>query len=378
MLGLGFQPIGKQFPIFLNPETKEEYALARSYQHSGDEYQLIHSQPETTIEEDLYFRDLTINAMAMDEHGTIIDPYNGMDDIKNKVLRHVNEDFFPSDPIRVLRTARFAARYKDIGFSIAPETQEIMTAMLEEDALLNVHPERLWKELSRGLMSDDPAAYIESLRDTGALKHLLPEVDVLFGVPQRAEHHPEVDTGLHTLMTLNKAAELGGDLSVRFAALVHDLGKGLTDPNQWPKHPGHEELGVPPIKDISKRLSVPRHISKLATHVAKYHLQAHTAQQLNPKTIVKLFERTGALKSPETFDKFLQAVQADAQGRLGFENRPYPQKDFLRNALNAVRGVEAQPLIKEGFEGERLVEKLYRRRIVAVKAAIKNYDVTPD
>ncbi len=368
LLSAGYTQVGADFPVFLHPKTREEYALARTEKKTGTGYHGFDSRfdPSVTLDEDLARRDLTINAIAEDEFGVLHDPYQGQKDIDRRILRHVT-DAFTEDPLRVLRVARFLSRLKPLGFCVAEETLELMRRITVSGELQSLTTERVWKEISLALLSPEPAAFFECLREVGALKILLPELDCLFGVPQRAEYHPEVDTGVHTLMVLEQSAQLSELLEVRFAALVHDLGKGCTDPKQWPRHVGHENLGIKPVKALCQRLKVPKAVQQIALNVTKYHLQAHRAFELKPATVLKLIEANDGLRRPENFGYFLLASTADARGRLGFETSAYPQADYLRQALQACREVDVQALVAQGLKGAAIGEALRQQRAEAIR-----------
>ncbi|NWG86827.1 MAG: multifunctional CCA addition/repair protein [Hydrogenophilaceae bacterium] len=340
MVHLGFRPVGKDFPVFLHPHSQEEYALARTERKTARGYKgfQVYASPEVTLEEDLIRRDLTINAMAEAADGTIIDPYGGQRDLEAKVLRHVSAAF-SEDPVRILRVARFAARFAE--FDVAPETLALMREMVasgEVDALV---PERVWQEIARGLMEARPSRMLEVLRDCGALKKLLPEVDALFGVPQDAAKHPEVDTGAHLLRVLDWAASQHHELPVRYAALVHDLGKGLTPRSRWPDHSGHEAAGMDAVREVSTRLKVPTDCKELGLAVARWHGEAHRADRLDAAALLALLEATDAFRRPERFEQFLLACADDHHGRPGYETRPFAQADRLRQALSAAQSVDA-------------------------------------
>ncbi|MEQ1064650.1 multifunctional CCA addition/repair protein [Acinetobacter sp. XH1741] len=371
MLAQGFQPVGKDFPVFLHPKTKEEYALARTERKSGQGYHGFQFFTDTTVslEDDLIRRDLTINAIAMDQDGKIYDPYGGQTDLENKVLRHVSEAF-AEDPLRVLRVARFAARYFPYGFHIAPETLQLMQTMAESGELDALTPERVWKETSRALMEHHADIYFQTLRDCGALKHLFPEIDALFGVPQRPEYHPEVDCGVHTLMSLQQACKSNYSLDVRFAVLVHDLGKALTPADELPRHIMHEERGIKPVTQLCERLKVPTQTKQLALSVCKEHLKCHQIMSLKPGTLWRLLQRLDVLRRPERVEAFVQACECDARGRLGLEDRPYPQAQFMREAMQIVRSIKVQDL-PENIKGAEIGEMLIQYRIEAL-AEFKN------
>lgn len=368
MIAAGYQQVGKDFPVFLHPETREEHALARTERKTAAGYKgfAVHASPDVTLEEDLIRRDLTINAIAQDEAGDYIDPYHGIEDINNKILRHVS-DAFVEDPVRILRVARFMARYTHLGFSVASETMALMKTMVtngEVDALV---AERVWQEMEKALSEKTPTAFITTLRDCGALQRILPELDCLFGVPQPAEHHPEIDTGIHTLMVLQQACLLSKASDVRFAALVHDLGKGTTPKEEWPNHLEHEARGAKIVVKVCQRLRIPNEFRDLAERTAHYHLHYHRALELKPSTVVKTLEQLDAYRKPDRFEKFLLACEADARGRPGFENKEFPQGDFFRQALSVSKDVDIQRFRELGYENLALAEKIRETRISAVK-----------
>jgi tRNA nucleotidyltransferase (CCA-adding enzyme) len=369
MMALGYRPVGKDFPVFLHPLTQEEYALARTERKVGKGYKgfQVFASPEVTLEEDLARRDLTVNAIARAENGELIDPYNGVSDIKSRTLRHVSPAFI-EDPLRILRVARFAARFTD--FSIAPETMELMRWMVEAGEVDALVPERVWQELSRGLMEAKPSRMFETLLDCGALKKILPEVERLWGVPQPPQHHPEVDTGVHVMMVLDYAASQNYSLPVRFAALTHDLGKGTTPQDILPRHIGHEERSVHLLRNVCNRLRVPNDCRELAHIVAKYHGKVHRAEEMRPDTLVRLLQDTDAIRQPERFREFLRACESDSRGRTGFENRPYPQAERLLKVLDAATSVDAGAVAKQFSEPEQIRQKVYEARVEAVKTAL--------
>jgi tRNA nucleotidyltransferase (CCA-adding enzyme) len=367
MLAAGFQQVGRDFPVFLHPKTKEEYALARTERKTAAGYKgfAVHTSPDVTLEDDLIRRDLTINAIAMDEDGKYIDPYGGIADIENRILRHVS-DAFLEDPVRILRIARFQARYAHLGFSIAEETMELMKEMVaagEVDALV---AERVWQEMNKALAERTPVAFITALRDCGALQKILPELDRLFGIPQPEEHHPEIDTGIHTLMVLEQACLLSADSDVRFAALLHDLGKGTTPEAEWPSHIGHEARGADIVKKVCRRLRVPNEFRDLAERTARFHLHYHRALELKPATVVKTLEQLDAFRNPGRFEKFLLASEADARGRPGYENRAFPQGAYLRQALTCASAIDIDALRDAGFENLALANKIKEARVKAI------------
>ena len=369
----GYLPVGRDFPVFLHPRTHEEYALARTERKTGPGYHgfVFRTGPEVTLEDDLSRRDLTINAMAQAEDGTLVDPWGGQADLAARVLRHVGSAF-AEDPVRILRLARFAARFTD--FSVAPETLALCRAMVEAGEVDALVPERVWQELSRGLMEARPSRMIEVLRDCGALARLLPEVDALFGVPQRADYHPEIDTGVHLMMVLDMAERLGTALPVRFACLTHDLGKATTPADILPRHLGHEGRSVKLLGPLAARLRVPVECRELAELVAREHGNLHASASFGAEALVRLFDRCDAWRRPERFEQALQACECDARGRLGFEERPYSQADRLRGALAAARAVDSGAVSAEalarGLKGPAIGQALQQARIAAVAQAL--------
>lgn len=370
MIRRGFRAVGRDFPVFLHPRTGEEYALARTERKQGRGYHgfVFHTGPDVTLAADLARRDLTINAMALTSDERLVDPYNGRIDLELGILRHVS-DAFREDPVRILRLARFAARFPD--FSVADPTVAVCREMVADGEVAHLVPERVWQEMSRALMSVQPSRFITVLREVGALKVVLPEVDALFGVPQAPEHHPEIDSGRHTLMVLEQAAELGGELPARFAALVHDLGKATTPPDQWPAHHGHERRGINLIRSLCERLRVPNDCRELGLLVGEFHLLVHRAAELRPATLVRLLERLDLFRRPERLDPFLIACQADYCGRLGLQNRPYPQAERVRRAFAAARQVKARSLVERGLKGAAIGEGLRQERIDRVRRALQ-------
>ncbi|WP_088332511.1 multifunctional CCA addition/repair protein [Lacimicrobium sp. SS2-24] len=369
MLDRGFRQVGKDFPVFLHPKTGEEYALARTERKAGQGYTgfVCEAGADVTLEEDLQRRDLTINAMAQDADGTIIDPYKGQQDLEARLLRHVS-DAFVEDPLRVLRVARFAARYHQYGFDIAPQTLSLMRSISESGELAALSPERVWKETSRALMEPHPQVFFTVLRRAHAMQDWFAELEALWGVPNPARWHPEIDTGVHTMMVLEQSARLNATLPVRYAALVHDLGKGLTPPQHWPSHRGHEKSGLKAIKAFSDRLKVPNECRDLALLVGEFHTHVHKALQLKPATVLKVLNRCDAWRKPQRFEELLLACTADARGRTGFEQTPYPQAAFFRRALSAAAAVDVQQIIADGHQGKAIRDKLEQARIAAIAA----------
>lgn len=378
MLALGYLPVGRDFPVFLHPETREEYALARTERKSGRGYRgfVVHSAPDVTLEEDLSRRDLTINAIAENTDGTsaegIFDPYSGAQDIEARVLRHVT-DAFREDPVRILRVARFAARFTD--FSVAPETMQLMREMVEHGEVDHLVPERVWQELARGLMEEQPSRMFEVLRDCGALAVLLPEVARLWGVPQRAEYHPEVDTGVHLMMVLDMAARLSAPLTVRFACLAHDLGKGTTPADVLPRHIDHETRSAELLKDVAERLRVPVDCRETADVVAREHGHIHRSTDLSAAALVRLLERCDAIRKPGRFAEILLACECDARGRLGFEESAYPQRPRLLAVLGAVQSVVTREIAAQaaakGLSGPQVGGLIHQARVAAVAQWLK-------
>ncbi len=376
MVAKGFKPVGADFPVFLHPDTGEEYALARTERKSGRGYKgfTVHAAPDVTLEEDLRRRDLTINAMAESADGNLIDPFGGESDLRNGVLRHVSPAF-AEDPVRVLRVARFAARYARWGFRVAHDTQRLMREMVESGELDHLVPERVWSELERALAEPKPSRFFDVLRGCGALARLFPEIDALYGVPQPEKHHPEIDTGVHVMMVLDQAAKLSPDTRVRFAALMHDLGKGTTSPAQWPKHFGHEQRGVALVEQLCQRYRVPNEYRELAVLVARYHGHCHRVMELRPATFVDILEAMDAFRRPERVELFVLACEADARGRAGLEDRPYPQADLFRRAFAAARALDtariAEDSLNEGERGPAVGARIREQRVAAVGAILR-------
>jgi tRNA nucleotidyltransferase (CCA-adding enzyme) len=369
LLALGYRPVGKDFPVFLHPDTGEQYALARTERKTGPGYYGFATRfaPDVTLEEDLARRDLTINAMAQDAAGELVDPYGGRRDLAARVLRHVSPAFV-EDPLRVLRVARFAARFAPLGFTVAPETLELMREIVARGEMAALVPERVWVETERALGEDRPTAYFEVLRRCGALASVFPEIAALDGVPQPEKWHPEIDTGVHTMQVLEVAAELSRDTTVRFAALVHDVGKGLTPREDWPSHVGHEEAGARLIEQLAARLRLPTEHRELAVLVARYHARVHRVAEQRPGTVLELLERTDAFRRAERFDRFLLACEADARGRgPELRARPYPQADRLRRALAAASAVRLDPEALAREPGPVIAERMRAARIEAIR-----------
>ena len=395
MLTLGFQQVGKDFPVFLHPETKEEYALARTERKQGQGYTgfSCYFAPDVSIEQDLLRRDLTVNAMAMDENEQIIDPYNGQQDLNNRILRHVS-DAFVEDPLRVLRVARFAARYHKYGFTIAPETLALMKEISNSGELQSLTAERVWQEMQLSLAdggansdinSGNPEVFFQTLHQCGALKKLWPELDVLWGIPNPALWHPEICSGVHTMMVLQQAVLLTEQLpseqsdnktAIRFAALCHDLGKGVTQEHLWPSHKGHETAGLPLVERICQQLKVPNQYKQLALKVCEFHLHCHKAFELKATTIFKMFNQLDVWRKPEEFEFFLMASKADFLGRLGFENRPYPQEQYLLSAMRAATSVNAKVFVEQGLKGLAIKEAMAEARLNAIKEIKTQYSPT--
>jgi len=370
LLRRGFQQVGRDFPVFLHPVTKDEYALARTERKTAPGYRgfAVYADPDVTLEQDLERRDLTVNALAEAPDGTLIDPFGGLADLQARVLRHVSPAF-TEDPVRILRVARFAARFHALGFQVAPETLSLMGAMVaagEVDALV---PERVWQELAKALSEERPSVFFDVLRACGALARLLPEVDRLWGVPQPAKWHPEIDTGVHAMMVVDMSARLSPDLEVRFAALCHDLGKGTTPPEIWPSHKGHEERSVELLEGLCDRFRVPNRYRELARMTARYHGLVHKVDELRDGTVLDLLEGADAFRRPERFRQMLVACEADYRGRTGYEERPYPQGETLRRVHTAAAEVDTASIARDAQERGRIPESIRRARQVAVRAA---------
>ncbi|MDH5424789.1 MAG: multifunctional CCA addition/repair protein [Gammaproteobacteria bacterium] len=374
MEALGYRLVGNDFPVFLHPQSHEEYALARTERKSAHGYKgfSVSAAPDVTLEQDLLRRDLTINAIAEDENGQLIDPFNGQSDIKNKIFRHVSAAF-TEDPLRVLRVARYMARFAHLGFRIADETMALMKEIVVQGEIEHLVAERSWQETERALAEKNPQRYFEVLRECGALKVLLPEIDRLFGVPQTAIYHPEIDTGVHTMMVLEQAALLSTDTAVRFAALVHDLGKGTTAKNEWPKHIAHEERGVPLVQALCKRLKTPNPFRDLAVAVTRYHLHYHRAAELRDDTFLSTLEKLDAFRRPDRFEQFLLACEADSRGRSGFEDAEFDQPTIYRLAFAAAQKVSAQAFVEQGLEGPEIAEAMRKSRIEVIRSVRQPY-----
>ena len=367
LLKLDYRQVGKDFPVFLHPKTNEEYALARTERKTAAGYSgfSFHAAADVTLEEDLVRRDLTINAIGESDKGELIDPFNGQADIEARVLRHVSPAFV-EDPVRILRLARFAARFADLNFTIAAETQQLMLEMVNNGEVDSLVPERVWQETMRALTEKSPSRYFEVLRDCGALAKLFPEIDQLWGVPQPEKHHPEIDTGIHTMMVLTQAAKLSNDPKVRFAALVHDLGKGITPQSEWPKHINHESRGVPLVESLCDRYRIPNDYRELAIIVTKYHLHYHRAAELRDDTFLKTLESLDAFRRPDRFELFLLACEADSRGRTGYEDKDFEQPDIYRKVFNTAKTLNAKELVAKGFQGKEIKQELSKQRTLAI------------
>jgi tRNA nucleotidyltransferase (CCA-adding enzyme) len=372
MLEKGFKQVGKDFPVFLHPETQEEYALARTERKTGTGYYGFQcdASKTVTLEEDLLRRDITINAIAETLEGELIDPFHGQRDLQDKLLRHVSPAF-SEDPVRILRVARFAAKFAPLGFKVADETLALMQSMVQAGEVDTLVPERVWKEMVRALGEPEPAQFFWVLRACGALQRLWPSLDKLWGVPQPAKHHPEIDTGIHVMMALKVAVKLTTDKATRFAVICHDLGKGATPPKEWPSHKGHEEAGVPLIQAFCKRFRVPNEYRDLAIMVSRFHLHCHKTFELRSNTLLATLERLDAFRQPERFEKFLIACTADARGRLDRENTEYPQTNRMRQAYQAAKAVDVKPLIAAGLQGKEFGMRLHQARVRAINHAFR-------
>lgn len=371
MIKQGFHSVGKDFPVFLHPRTHEEYALARTERKTALGYRgfAINASPEVTLEQDLMRRDLTINAIAQDEKGHIIDPYNGQNDLKNRIFRHVSPAF-NEDPVRILRIARFATRYSHLGFTIADETLQLMKQMVRQGETDHLVAERVWTELEKALSEKTPAAFFYTLRECDALATIFPEINQLFGVPQPEKHHPEIDTGIHSLLCLEQAAKLSSRAEVRLAALLHDLGKAMTDPEKWPSHHGHEKLGLAVLDRFCMRLRIPKKFKTLACHTMRYHTHCHRVFELRASTLTDMLGHLGAFKSATSVEPFLLACEADARGRTGFENRAYPQSAYLCKAAQAAFSVDTSAILNSDLQGSKIGDAIRRLRISAVSRVL--------
>lgn len=381
MISQGYRQVGQDFPVFLHPKTQQEYALARTERKSGQGYTGFECfyAPGVTLEEDLARRDLTINAMAQAKDGTIIDPFNGQDDIKNKLLRHVS-DAFIEDPLRVLRVARFAAKLAPFGFKVAPETLKLMQEISMQGELEHLTVERVWLEWQKSLQTQSPQVFLQVLKEANALEVIIPEIAQLFGVPQPEKWHPEIDTGIHTLMVTQQAAKLTEDVSTRFASQVHDLGKALTPKSEWPSHKMHCHSGLAVIKKLCTRLTIPNDYRDLALLVCQHHSNIHRALELKPSTVLKLFNQVDAWRKPQRFEQILLCCQADHQGRAGLEDSPYPQRDLLLKYYKKANALNVQSIIAQGFQGKAIRDELDRQRIEVIsqlKQEMKIQDIFP-
>ncbi|MEM8546865.1 MAG: multifunctional CCA addition/repair protein [Pseudomonadota bacterium] len=377
MSARGFRQVGHDFPVFLHPETGEEYALARTERKTGSGHQAFafDTTASVTLEEDLERRDFTINAIAETSDGQLVDPYGGRQDLDDRVLRHISPAF-SEDPLRVLRAARFAARFAAEGLTIAPETLQLLANMVATGELNDLTAERVWQETERALGTDHPTIYLQVLRACGALAVLFPEIERLFGVPQPEQWHPEIDTGVHTFMVLTQAARLSQDVTVRFAALTHDLGKADTPPAEWPSHKGHERASVARVRALCERLRTPKRFERLASAVAEYHGHVHKALELQPKTLLKVLDAVGAFRDAEQLTRFLLACEADARGRPGFEARAYPQRALVEAAFAAAASVANAEIAAEGHTGAAFGEALRLKRIAAIKQAVRDFQTS--
>jgi len=374
MVKQGFRPVGKDFPVFLHPQSHDEYALARTERKTAPGYKgfTVHASPEVTLEQDLIRRDLTINAIAMTPQGQIIDPYGGRQDLERRIFRHISPAF-SEDPVRILRIARFAARYQHLGFILAEETRELMQSMVAAGEVDYLVPERVWAELFKALKEQSPSAFFYTLKDCTALEKIFPEINCLFGVPQPAKHHPEIDTGLHSMLCLEQAVLLSASPEARFAALVHDLGKGLSPEEQWPHHYKHEKNGLPVLEQLCARLRVPNTFKALAMHVMQYHTHCHKVFELRASTLTDVLSMLGAFKASNTLPEFLLACEADAKGRTGFEHTPYPQAEMIKLAAKAAASVDTSAIVNSELQGAKIGEAIRRLRIKAVADVIKAY-----
>jgi tRNA nucleotidyltransferase (CCA-adding enzyme) len=378
LIDQGYRAVGKDFPVFLHPKTNEEYALARTERKTGPGYRGFETQfsPDVTLEQDLERRDLTLNAIAKDmDTGALTDPFDGVRDLNDKVLRHVS-DAFVEDPVRVLRVARFAARFAPLGFTVAPQTNALMREIAARGELHALVSERVWQELHKALQMPAPWKFFDVLREADALPIIFPEIDALFGVPQPEKWHPEIDAGIHTMMVLEQACRLSSDPIVRFAALVHDLGKGTTPKNEWPKHVAHEHRSVPLIEKMCSRMKIPNAFRDLAVVVGRHHLVMHKALEVRPGTLLELLEHLDAFRRPERVEQFILACEADARGRKGLENRDYPQSDLVRRAHAAARAAKVSEEARAGLSGEQIAERFRQARVRAIAEVMKSASET--
>ena len=368
MINKGFKPVGEDFPVYIHPDTKEEYALARTERKSGKGYKgfQFYTSPDVSLEDDLKRRDLTINAMAEDENGNLIDPYGGKDDLKNGMLRHISTAFV-EDPLRVLRVARFAACF---GFKIDDKTMQLLNEISQSGELDLLVPERGWSEMEKALAGNYPTRFVLVLRSCQALKKLFPEIDALFGIPQNKKYHPEIDTGTHTIMALNQSAQLSSDPLIRFAVLVHDLGKAITPKNKLPDHEGHEAKGVDIIDSLCQRYRIPNKYHDLAVCVSKYHIDCHQIQEMEPKKVIEKLEELDAFRRPERFKQFLIACECDSRGRAGYENKDFSQAKYFFNALEITKEIDIDTLKNKGLEGKTLGLAIKEERIKILKESI--------
>ena len=374
MLAQGYKPVGKDFPVFLHPQTHDEYALARTERKTAPGYKgfAVDANPAVSLEEDLLRRDLTINAMAIGEDGVLVDPYHGRQDLQNRILRHVSPAF-NEDPVRILRVARFAARYAHLGFTVAEETRQLMGDMVNSGEADHLVAERVWAELVKALREATPAAFFQALKDCGALAVIFPEIEALYGVPQPPKYHPEIDTGVHSLMALTQAAKLSDKPEVRLAALLHDLGKALTKPECWPSHHGHERKGLPVLEKFCQRLRVPKAVKTLCAHVMEYHTHCHRVFELRADTLVDMLQVIGAFKPDNHLEDFLLACEADARGRTGFENCPYPQADYIKAAAQVALAVDTRQVLQTDLQGAKIGVAIQTLRNQAVNAFKQRY-----
>ena len=372
MVRQGYRPVGKDFPVFLHPQSHEEYALARTEKKTAPGYKgfTVHASPDVTLEQDLIRRDLTINAMAMTPEERLIDPYGGQADLERRIFRHISPAF-AEDPVRILRVARFAARYGHLGFTLAEETRVLMQSMVTAGEVDHLVPERVWAELSKALNEKSPSAFFYTLKDCTALDKIFPEIQALFGVPQPEKYHPEIDTGIHAMLCLEQAALLSSNPEVRFAALVHDLGKGVSPKANWPHHYGHESHGLPILEQMCERLRVPNSFKALALQVMQYHTHCHRASELRASTLTDMLAALGAFKPVNKLPEFLLACEADAKGRTGLENIPYPQAELLSGAARAASSVDTSAILNGELKGAHIGEAIRRLRIKAVSEFIK-------